>query len=249
MRFLPLISGALVPHAPVLLPHVAGPRNAALTEPLRAPLRAVDLRDPQVVVLLSPHGSRTGVYRGNVGRLDGFGVRGVELVHPSDDATARILADAWERPLVEDPVDHGVLVPLMLADLGGVPVVSAALGEGDTTADPVKDALSFVDALLEVAQGRRIAFIASANTAASLSERAPLSLRPGTKRLEAKLLRSLESDIGAVEDVARRLSDDGGSCSLGTLTAFARIFAHTTAAVVAYGRPFGVGYVVAVARS
>src|SRR5256885_2258500 len=75
---------AIVPHAPVLLNAVTSGRLAAETRGLRAALEGLELPEADVLVLVSPHGDRSGVYKGVRGSLAGFGVGGAAVDIGSD---------------------------------------------------------------------------------------------------------------------------------------------------------------------
>ncbi|MGH2699336.1 MAG: hypothetical protein ACRDJL_09085, partial [Actinomycetota bacterium] len=107
-----IVCGAVVPHAPVLLEAI----QPSLEEGRRvhAAVEGLDLSGADTVVVVSPHGARAGVYGRARGSLAGFGIEGVKVRRASDLETARGLADAWGRPLIERPPDFGVLVPLLL---------------------------------------------------------------------------------------------------------------------------------------
>ncbi|MGH2735768.1 MAG: hypothetical protein ACRDKZ_09315, partial [Actinomycetota bacterium] len=90
------VRGAIVPHAPVLLPEVST-LPAEETEDLRAAVASLELETPTVVVI-SPHGSRSGVYRTAGGSLNGFGMPDVGVERATDDRLCETLAGAWGRP-------------------------------------------------------------------------------------------------------------------------------------------------------
>ena len=72
-----------MPHAPVLLPPVSGEENASPIGAVRAAIAGLEFGEIEAIVLLSPHGSRTGVYRSTAGSLADFGLRGI-LRDPPD---------------------------------------------------------------------------------------------------------------------------------------------------------------------
>ncbi|HEX2195821.1 MAG TPA: hypothetical protein VHJ76_02750 [Actinomycetota bacterium] len=231
-------TGAVVPHAPLLLPEVAGKKNASATAPVAEAVASLDLGDPDVTLIASPHGSTTGVYARVEGNLDAFGPRGVDVSAPTDAELAAALAREWGRPLLDEPADHGIVVPLRLLAATS-PVVAVALGPDDADA--------FVQALLGVTRDRAIAFVASANTSAGLDERAPLPSLDGARDADEDVLDALRERPA---DLGRRLDAlaAAGSCAVATLGAFGLLFPDRPCEVLAYAHPFGVGYPVAVAR-
>jgi hypothetical protein len=106
----------------------------------------------------------------------------------------------------------------------------------------IADASVFADALRALGAGRDLLFVASLNTSASLSARAPLGHRPEAARLDRDLVDALETDAGRAGELAVALHDVGGSCGAGPLAAFSLLFAGTPASVLGYEHPAGVGY-------
>ena len=207
----------------------------------------IDPRPFDLIVVLSPHGLRTGVYAQPFGTLAQFGYPEVGVEIQGDAAFAAALADAWDADLLDDPIDYGVFVPLILWEVedehsGRIPVVSACMNEAGPAA---REATALANALTSVAEGRRILFVASVNGSPGLSPRAPLTEIEGARELEDLFLDALRSDGAEVETAARRLADDAGSCGLGPLIAFSRLFAGRSSKVLAHERPVGVGYTVA----
>lgn len=236
-----------MPHAPALLPSLSGSAPAAAANVRRA-VESLSWRDVSLLVILSPHGARTGVYRAAAGSLDGFGVPGVSASYRVDEEAGRALARAWDRPLVDEPIDHGALVALMLLR-PRVPVVAAALAEvtpGDAkgVARAAAEATAFVAALRDV--GSDAGLVSSCNTGAGLSPRAPLTEVPEAVALEGKLLDGLAQDAAVARELAVDLGR-AGSCAGGPLSAFGLAFGGAPARTVAYECPLGVGYPVVAA--
>lgn len=235
-----------MPHAPVLLPPVSGEENASRIEAVRAAIAGLEFGEIEAIVLLSPHGSRTGVYRSTAGSLADFGLRGIRATHPTVDGIVSDLSSAWDRPILEGPVDHGVLVPL-LSLCPAVPVVTATLRETawvdrGSVETSVGEGRTFIDAAHSLSD-RRLAFVASCNTGAGLSPRAPLTEVSRAVELEERLAGDLER--GALSrDLAIEVGC-AGSCAAGTLAAFAAAFGGSQNQVRAHDAPFGVGYLVA----
>ncbi|MDQ4142786.1 MAG: hypothetical protein M3198_03425 [Actinomycetota bacterium] len=239
------VRGAVVPHAPLLLPAISGPEVAPAATTLRRAMGEIDLTGFDLVVVLSPHGRRTGVYPQAAGTLGDFGYSGIGLEMEGDAEVTAALASAWGSPLLDDGADHGIVVPFLLWNTEhermSCPVVAASLAE--TSGD---GAISFAEALLEVTGDRRVLFVASANGSAGLSARAPVTEIEGTAQLEDAFLDALRQDAAGVEKVVGELVEQAGSCGGGPLTALARLCAGQSSRILAHERPVGVGYTVAV---
>jgi Catalytic LigB subunit of aromatic ring-opening dioxygenase len=243
------VTGALVPHAPLLLPAVSGEEVSAETGAIREAAATIGFDEVDLVLVLSPHARETGVYRTVAGSLDDFGVPGVELERPTDVGVVETLTATWDKPTLVESVDHGVLVPLMLLATGDTPVVAAGLSEvtaGTASFErAMDDATSFAEAIGELSNEIKILLAVSAQTSCALTPRAPLTERAEAKPAEAAVMNALRGDpatlLGSLEELWKR----GGSCSPGTLAVYGNVFEGRASEVFAYQYPFGVGYVVA----
>lgn len=218
MQLLPVVAGAIVPHAPLLLPKLESPEVAASSVNIRAAIASLSF-DVDAIVILTPHARGPGVYAEISGDLSGFGVPGIEGKTGTDESVARHL----DLPTIDGPIDHGVLVPLLLGKWSA-PIVGVG----------VEGAL---DLRLDV--DGRIGVIASVNLSAGLSSRAPLTKVPGAVEGEADFVAALNESVG--EAVTRLPRSCGGD----VMAAFARIFEGRPARVLAHESPVGVGYLVA----
>ena len=225
----------MVPHAPLLLAEVAGPKNAARTAAVAAEVAALDLSGVDAVVIASPHGNAPGVYAAPAGDLRGFGARPAVEAR-GDEALARDLAHAWGQPVLDEPADYGVVVPLLLLNVDA-PVVAVAVDEGAALAR----------ALARSAGDRRLAFVASANLSAGLGERAPVPCVEGAAAADAAVLEALRRDPSALTRQRAEL-ERAASCGAAPLGAFGTLCAGRSCDVRAYDHPFGVGYAVAITR-
>ena len=223
MRLLRIVAGAIVPHAPLLLPEIAGPEVAAAAETIGDAVRSISFEGADAILLLTPHSPAPGVLRAKKGDLSAFGVPGIEVSVKSHARLARSLG----LPSVDDPLDHGVVVPLRL---GGwdLPVVAIGVGDG-MSIEPGLD----ID----------VAIVASVNGSTGLSARAPSTEIPGAVQAQEDFVAALDRDIST----ACRLYLPG-SCGPAVLAAFADAFGGRRADVLAYEAPVGVGYVVAQVR-
>jgi hypothetical protein len=221
------LRGALVPHAPLLLPSVT-----ATGDDLRDiwdGLNRLRIPEDSLIVLLTPHAGAPGVYTQVRGSLAGFGIdiEGDFVIG---------LVDDLGMPVIDGSLDHGALVPLLLLQPPNPVVVM-----GGETPD-------ILGSVRTIAESREVFVIASAHTSARLTERAPLPYSFDAVRLDARLITDIEADCAAARDLADELWAVGDSCSRSTLRAFGELFAGTPGKVVAYGAPFGVGYPIVTAE-
>lgn len=223
MRLLRIVAGAIVPHAPLLLPEIAGPEVAAAAETIRDAIGSISFEGAEAIVLLTPHASQPGVYRTKKGDLSGFGISGVEVTVKSHARLAKSLG----LPFVDSPLDHGAVVPLRI---GGwdLPVVTIGVGEGMS---------------IEPGLDMDVAVVASVNGSTGMSPRAPLTEVPGAARAQEDFVAALERDVSVAAGLFLP-----GSCGPLVLAAFADAFGGRRADVLACEAPVGVGYVVAQVR-
>lgn len=235
-----LLTGALVPHAPVLLPQVNGAGGAAI----RAAAAALDLSEPEVLIFVSPHGASDRVYARAEGDLLGFGVSGLEVRTEVDAALARRLAERWDRSLADDALDHGALVPVALLRPER-PVVAVAIGERDDGVTAAVEAgRSLAHAIGELSVERSIAVIVSGHGSAALSARAPLTDRPEGHRLQEAIVEAATTDLSLLLEIPVGWWEQGGSCSAGAFATLASLFPGRCLEISARDAPFGVGYIV-----
>ena len=254
-----------MPHAPLLLEWVAGPKVGSAAAEVKTAFEHFrsggqwDLGSADVLIVVSPHASATGVFGSIEGSLEPFGSGLPALEAPGDTDAAVAIANSTGLPLLSGPVDHGVIVPLLmllevvpdlahgnaeaLSPVKFPPIVAVGYAEGGP--DPLAFGRALAEATRQLAMDRSVAFLASAHTGAGLSPRAPLTELETSKAFDERLLGALRTDVGAISSIP--LSDWGaaGSCGAGPFIAFGELFAGQAAEVAAYEAPFGVGYLVA----
>ena len=201
-----------------------------------------------MLVVVSPHGRGSGVYRAATGSLDSLGIAGIRIEN-EPAPTAKELAQGWKGWL-EGEADFGVAVPLVTAGTGDGEVVACAFGEATGPyASDVGDANGLASALVSaigtVAESRRVGVIASGHTSAALSARAPLTERPGARELDDRIVAALAESPVALLDVDESAWAAGDPCGRLPLLLLAHLFGHRGGNVVARASPFGVGYVAA----
>lgn len=244
------LRGAIVPHAPVLLPELASRETRVASKHVQSALAALDWDKVDVVVIVSPHGSTSGVYARARTSLDDLGVSGIEVSWPPHEEISVELACRWGRRRVHEVVDHGIAVPVAAGCASGKPVVAVTIEDvvasgGSALERSLSAGGALTDALHALAENRSVGVVASAHTSAALSPRAPLTERPEALATEERVLTGLRSDAGTLVDLARPLWVDGGACGVAVLSVFGRLFAGRPADVVLYECPVGIGYVVA----
>lgn len=252
----------LLPHAPILVPAVAGERepecHASIEAMAAAAARLVRTR-PQAVVLLSPHAARAkeafGVSRGALsGDLGRFGARASAVALPGDPALAEAFGEVARahglrtEELPGRGLDHGSVVPLwFLAQAGWLgPTVVVALSATDNSR--VAE-LGECVALAAERLGRRVAVVASGDMSHRLKPGAPCGYDPAAADFDrefiAQLRRRATHDLaGAVAALQDCAAEDVVEPTLFALGAVG--WGSDGREVLGYEGPFGVGYGVAV---
>ena len=238
----------MVPHAPVLIPQVAGDHRAA-GEPTLDALRKLSLGDVDLLVICSPHGPRTGVYRHTSGDLGGFGLPHLSAGSPSASGAADRVARAWAVDPIDGAVDHGIVVPHLLLDLQALVVACAFVDEAGSSTGGVNGVRAagraLGHALRSLSAELTLACVCSLHSSAALTPRAPLAQREEGIRFDEQLLVALSSDPSELEEVPDEAFVEAGSCAAGPLATLVELLGSSPMEVLGYDAPFGVGYLVA----
>lgn len=256
------IAAGLLPHAPIIVPAVAGARAsavAATTAAARQLAREVLAHDPEAVVITAPHGPRhpsaatLQIGSSVMGSLGDFGAGDVAVSLPVDRELAAAFEEAARgldlpvHPLDARRLEYSTVVPLsFLCEAGwdGPTVVVSLPYPG--TGDPV----ALGQALAAAAQGlgRHLLVLASGDMSHRLTRDAPAGFDPEGRRFDeevAGLLRTGElRDLLALDP--HRVERAGEDCLDSLLFAAATFdFAPVGPRLLSYEGPFGVGYGVA----
>ncbi|HLP01089.1 MAG TPA: AmmeMemoRadiSam system protein A [Opitutaceae bacterium] len=252
----------LLPHAPILVPAVAGSRQQACratVAAMREAARRVVAARPETVVLVSPHAPREGhafgVTAGNLaGSLAPFGARRASVRFPGDPELSGVLRsvaavrDLPTARLLATALDHGSVVPLwFLAEAGwdGPTVVVALAGNDNSRIGELGECVAVAAKRL----GRRVAVVASGDMSHRLQPGAPCGYDPQAVDFDAAFIHQLR--LGATHRLAEavaplqeRAAEDVVEPTLFALGATG--WCAEGREVLGYEGPFGVGYGVAV---
>lgn len=245
-----MLHGYIVPHAPVLLLDHGYPDVVESARRIRRAVRGLLRGDTELVVLVSSHGTVGGVYEHGRGSLADFGLSGFTFHRPVESKATRRLAEAWGRPLLDSPADHGIVVPALLLGAIAAPMVCVTIEEvtgpvGLAVEPAIEAAAALASALRATLEDVRAAIVISAHTSAALSPRAPLLDRPAGHQLHHEVMEALRSDIGGLLHIDPVLWSWGGSCGAGPATVAGYLWQGHRAQVRAEESPAGVGYIVA----
>lgn len=241
--------GAIVPHAPLLIPEV---NPGEIGRRVIESLGPIQDRTADLVVLVSPHGNRSGVYSRAGGSLKPMSLPDVTADVPTEFELQWDLVFEWHKERLDAEPDHGIVVPLALNALpSDASVLACAMREttGPGNAFDEEDARSaevLARAIASIASERTVAVIASAHTSAALSDRAPLTRRPEAEKFEDRLLSTLERDLAGIVELEGW--EAGDPCGRGPLLVLAHLFGGRGLETHAYDSSTGVGYLVASTR-
>lgn len=261
-------TAVLMCHAPIVVPGIAGPREArrcqASTAAMRQAAQRVVAANPDAVVIVSPHAPRhdSAWLVASDPRVEGdFGRFGAPQVAASvpfgRDAASAVLASARRAGLtcqdhVLGPLDHGTLVPLwFLVEAGwSGPTVRIALPM--RTRHPECESMGRAVADAASARNERWAFVASGDMSHRLLPGAPSGYDPEAQRFDDAVVRCVE--IGRYRDVRRidvGLRERAAEDVVDSLTVATGAIGGQDdgSEVLSYEGPFGVGYLVAVLRA
>jgi MEMO1 family protein len=252
----------LLPHAPILIPEVAGERLAdcrASVEAMEAAARRLVAAKPDAVVLVSPHAPRAdrayAVTSGSVsGSLARFGASQTAVRLPGDAVLTALLRDEATTcglataDLPASNLDHGSVVPLWhLAQAGwdGPTVVIALTMEDNSRVGEFGECVAAVAVRL----GKRVAVVASGDMSHRLKPGAPCGYDPEAAKFDAafiaQLCRGATRELAAaVEPLQECAAEDAVDPTLFALGAAG--WRADGREVLGYEGPFGVGYGVAV---
>jgi MEMO1 family protein len=258
-----VVSGALMAHAPILVPGVGGPRqDEAVTTvcAMREAARSILLAAADTLVVISPHSpgiqAPVGIWRGKRlrGSLRAFGCPDLAIDLPADSLLADGMATLCTRraldtiSITERSLDHGATVPLwFVAEAGwnGATVV-VALNSADQ-----KAMLALGEAVAKAAgsANRRVTLIASGDMSHRLTVGAPRGCDPRGREFDDCLVDILQR--GAYREVLQldpEIEEAAAQDVIAPLLVVLAALGFSAAGgeFLSYEGPFGVGYSVAI---
>lgn len=264
-----LIFTALVPHPPIAIPAVGGEESErchTTRESLRRLAEELLQLNPEVVVIISPHGpvfhDAIAIHRLDAieGDLTAFGVEGLALSATIDQPlgelvvaearTARLsvapVTPEWAAEWQAERLDHGTFVPLHFLREAGYtgPILPVAMGML-----PPLDLYTFGQVLQKAIDrsGKRVAVLASGDLSHRLSPEAPAGFAPEGADFDREVVEALgRGDLAALFAIEPDCRERAGECGYRPLLMLAGVLDGLAVKplVYSYEHPFGVGYAV-----
>ncbi len=254
---------ALLPHAPVLIPKIAGHRGktaGATVEAMKQVAERLVLARPDTIAVISPHSPRKrrtfGVWGGDRLRGDfaGFGFPEVAIDLPNDtqlaDEIRNLVGEAGLgiREIPPWPLDHGAMVPLwhvVNAGWTGPVVVLGLCGADEPEMTQLGEALGRAAGRV----GRRIGVVASGDMSHRLAPHSPAGFEPRAQEFDWGFMKLLaEGEYRTLRGLDPKLVQLAGEDVIDStlVAASAADWDAAGHAVLSYEGPFGVGYGVAI---
>lgn len=257
-----IVFSAVVPHSPLLIPSI-GKDNLKKLDATKKALETLEKSfisaRPETIVVISSHGPvLPDAFSINLNStyactMEEFGDFGTKLDCRSDF----MLIDHIQRKLrasnlsfilvSEEKLDYGVVVPLSyltprLPKFSIIPITPSSL--------PLLEHRRFGLELKEelTSSSKRIAVLASADLAHTLSKNAPGGYSPHGKTFDEKILELLKTRANEeFEKIPKDIVAGAKSCGLAPLAILAGIMGQMSyePEILSYEAPFGIGHVVA----
>lgn len=253
-----ILRAVMMCHAPIVIPAIGGPRArqcAATTTAMAQTARALLQGDPELLVVLTPHGPRQerawGAFEGPVvhGDFGRFGQPGLRYHFDIAQGATRALqrtmtsagVDSW---LIRDTaLDHGALVPLhFVAEAGWTgPLVLLSVPWDASKAVDLGHAIATTASAL----GARWSVLASGDMSHRLMPGAPSGYHARAREFDAALSEAVaRGDLRAAASIPPDLRELAAEDAVDTLTVAAAAVGWdpTGSRFFCYEGPFGVGY-------
>lgn len=266
-----LVSCALMPHPPIMIPEVGGSELVKIQATVNAAEEAARLikeDNPQTIVIITPHGpvfedaASISIHPRLKGNLAAFGVPDVSVAFETDGLLVRHILKQAKRlgvnlmELTDDlaknyrlnlELDHGAVVPLYYLHKAGFKGQLVHISIGML---PYEEMYTFGKAV-QAAIGmvdKKVAVIASGDLSHRLTPDAPAGYSPRGKEFDKLVLDAIKNqDVKALFNLDSKLVDEAGECGLRPVLFLMGVLGgiEASADILSYEGPFGVGYGIA----
>ncbi len=259
----------IAPHPPIIIPEIGrGELKKAqkTVEGLKGLCDDIKHKDPQLIVVISPHGKilpegpavlADQKLRGNFGQ---FGFPGIQLEMENDQQLIELLVEEASDEAVKpallgnsrqemggNNLDHGALVPLHYLQKAGVNTPGIYIGVGFQSYDLLYRFGSIVRRAIDK-RGLKTAVIASGDLSHRLTPGAPAGYNIRGAEFDRQLVEFIGD--GRTKDILnfdQQLVEEAGECGLRSIIIALGMLdgSNFKPDIISYEGPFGVGYMVA----
>ncbi|MBT9173797.1 MAG: 2-aminophenol 1,6-dioxygenase beta subunit [Syntrophomonadaceae bacterium] len=265
-----IVHAGIYPHPPVLVPAVGGletQKLAATTAALSQLSERVKEAEPNVLLLISPHGQlqpdALSLLGGELltGTFSRFGAAEINFSCRNDRELLAAILEEFSRaglPVTTTQtgrrkgeaaaaLDHGALVPLYFLEQAGVHVPLVHLTYAFLPPEQLfASGQAVKHAIKRLA--RRTALVISGDLSHRLLPGAPAGFTPRGREFDRLMIELLQAyDVQAILDLDEKLLEDAGECGYRSLLIGLGALSDETVIpeILSYEGPFGVGYLVA----
>lgn len=258
---MPLVSAAIVPHSPLLIPEIGKDNLSKLknTEKALEKIREkLEKQQVETLIIISPHGpAQENAFTINLSPhyksdFEEFGNFSIKKEYQGDIGLMHRLRESVETSTrlqltTEEKLDHGISIPLFLLtknlpDIKIIPIYYSGLNNDDhfEFGKQIRQELFH--------SNDRIAVIASGDLSHRLSSDSPIGYSPKGKKFDKKLMNSIKNKkIDEIINIETELIIEAHECGLKSIIILLGIIYKNNynPQLLSYEYPFGIGYLVA----
>lgn len=260
----PIAGAAYLPHPPILIPEIGNgeERFASETqEGFQKVIEEIKETKPDVLILLTPHGSAThhllavndsDEYRGNFAT---FGVPRLALKADSDETLRKMIltfgkGNGLSMTSNHIKLDHGALVPLYFLQKGGIHLPMVHLSVGWADLHEAYEAGEKLGSMID-AYDKNVLILASGDLSHRLKETGPYGFHPKGPIFDQKIKDAFDNNhLTSLLDIDTDLIEAAGQCGLIPFLIASGMLASYSIKTTchSYQNPYGVGYLCGFAK-
>ena len=248
-----ILSAAVVPHPPIILPEVGHGEEQKISATSSAyaeiSKRIVNL-NPDTIIITSPHSIMYADYfhispgESAAGNMSQFRAPQVEIKINYDTDFVKILSELGER---NSELDHGTLIPLRFLELAGLNFEKVKFLRIGLSGLNSELHYKFGKKISEVADelNRRVFFIASGDLSHKLKEDGPYGFVPEGPQFDSEVMENLSSaDFLKLLTMDNKMCNRAAECGLRSFWIMSGALdkKNIRAEKLSYEGTFGVGY-------
>ncbi len=261
---MPLVFSAIIPHSPLLIPHIGKENLALLKDTLSAAeTLAAEFKEacPELVIVLSNYGpKRQSGFTMNVAPdyksdLSAFGDLVTDLEYSGSLATPARFRELLEgktslQLTTQENLDYGSVIPLFLLQVNSATPIFPISPSGGSLNENFEFGKLLQSCLLS--EDKKIAVIASADFSHKLNKKSPAGFSTKAKKLDQKVIDCLlRSDLKEILGLAPKALHEALIEDLNVVAVFLGLLEgfNRQSHLLSHESPFGVGHAVVAYRS